>query len=216
VPPTAGNADETQVFARVTSPPPDGPPGDPAGTTVFQAPTRGDATEQLPVVVVPPPPGSFVPGTGPMGDPPARSRRQRALLILGMALVALAAVGIAVVVGTRANDPETVDTGGIATNTPNAKHPPQRDASLERCAIDVAGVHVSGSVRNRTDDAADYVMDLVLVDDAGRPITSGTSRVDGVAPGATQPWEATLPPQPSTAPTATCKIVTVDRYRAGT
>jgi hypothetical protein len=134
-----------------------------------------------------------------------------------MALAAAAAIAIAIVVGLEANQPKAADTGGVSTQTPDAKHPPQRDVGLDRCTIDATGVHVTGTVRNRTDRAADYAIRVDLLDQSGGSITSGTAAVKDIAAGAEQAWTATMPPAAteSIATHPTCKVVRVDRFKAG-
>jgi hypothetical protein len=130
--------------------------------------------------------------------------------------VSLLAVGAAVVVGTRSIRPEQDDgTGGVATGTPNAKHPPQKDVSLDGCKLDATGVAVDGEVRNPTDDPADYVIEVHLVGPDGTTITSASPTAEDVPAGARVRWSGTLPPVPSNAPSATCKLVRIDRYPAG-
>jgi hypothetical protein len=144
----------------------------------------------------------------------ARRSRPPAWQIALLSLVALGAIGAAIVVGTRSLRTEQDGTGGVATATPNAKHPPQKDVALDGCKLDATGVTADGTVRNPTDERADYVIEVHLLDPSAVVITTGRAHAVGVEPGATTTWSATLPPVPSNAPSATCKLVQVDRYRA--
>jgi hypothetical protein len=147
-------------------------------------------------------------------DPPA-GPPGRVMRIVAIACVALVAIGLAVFVGLRYSEPTRHDLGGVVTNTPNPKHPPQLDVSLDECKVGREGASVAGTVRNPTDEAATYVIDVHLVDDAGATITSASLRTAVVAAASKAPWSGVLPPVPSSATHATCRLVTVDRYADG-
>jgi hypothetical protein len=194
----------TQALPRV-APPRVAPPGRPA----VEPPRRtAAATRRMDAAPAPAAPREAPPA------PPRRSGRRIASAV-ALALVALLAVGAAVVVGTHSIRPEHDDgTGGVATGTPNPKHPPQKDVSLDDCRLDASGVAVAGDVRNPTDDAADYVIEVHLVDPDGATITSGSPTATSVPPGEKVRWGGQLPPVRSDAPSGTCTLVRVDRYRS--
>ena len=140
--------------------------------------------------------------------PPRRTREPRWL-----ALVGVLAVGAAVAVGVASLRPEP-DDPEVATGTPDPKHPPPQDVSLDRCVIDRDGVTVGGSVRNPTDDPADYVIGVQLVAPDGAVITSADSTAPAIArPGTRTEWNGRLPAVATNAPSGTCKLVKVDRFR---
>jgi hypothetical protein len=145
----------------------------------------------------------------------ATPRRRSPWRMALLTLAAVAAVAAAIVVGTRSVRTEQDGTGGVATETPDAKHPPQKDVAIDGCALSAAGVSVDGTVRNPTGDVADYVIQVHLVDPGGVVITAASIPAPGIAPETRTTWSGTLPPVPSNAPSATCKVVQVDRYRAG-
>jgi hypothetical protein len=160
--------------------------------------------------VVPEPP----PAPAPVPAPPRRRGRSWVKAAL-LALAATVAIGAAIVVGTRSSRPQPDDTGGVATDTPDAKHPPQRDVAIDGCRIETSGVVVDGTVRNPTDDAADYVIDVQLVDPSGTVITGASATAPAIPAGTRTTWTGTLPAAPSNAPSATCKIVKVNRHDVG-
>jgi hypothetical protein len=151
----------------------------------------------------PPPPA-------PADGPPPR----RGLRIAGMVLACLAAVVAAVLVGTHSSEPTRRDLGGVATGTPNPKHPPQLDVSLDECRIARDGAHVAGTTRNPMDGAVVYLVEVRLVDDRDATITSATIQTSAVAPGSTAAWSGVLPPVAAPAQDATCRLVKVDRRDA--
>jgi hypothetical protein len=138
------------------------------------------------------------PPAGPTGQP--ANRRGRAARVAGLALVAAAAIVVAVIVGLRSSEPVRNDTGGVATGTPDPKHPPQRDVSLDECKVDRDGAHVGGTVRNPTDDPATYVVEVHLVSDAGASITSASLPTRSSSRRRRRRGR-TLPPVPRTLPT---------------
>lgn len=196
--------DETRVHRL---PPVDGSPREPSRRRRPQAEIETRAW----TVDVPPTQRLAV---GAPADDGARSPWRRRLRVTGTALVAVAAVAVAAVVGLRSYDPPPKDEdGAVATDTPNAKHPPPRDVTLETCKITRAGAEVSGTVRNPTDNAADYVISVDLIDPAGIRITGNEITVDAVPAEARAEWSGLLPAMASTAEQATCTVVKVDRYR---
>lgn len=198
----AGVADErehdTTEFLRV-----DG--GAPAGgeTTVF--PLVDETTVFRPAVMPP-----EVPHAPLYWAPPAPRRRRWPFVLLAAATVA-GAIAAAIIVGLASTREPLDRTGGIATDTPNAKYPPQRDVTVDACTIERTGAVVGGSVTNRTDRRAGYAIDAVMVDQAGTVVTSGTAVVQGVDPGTQVAWQATLPPVPASGTSATCRVVKVNR-----
>ena len=201
--------DETRAF-RVLPPPAAVPPRQPPRPR----PTPAD-TETRTWTVDAGPTKRLVVGTTDDDRGARRSPWPRRLRVVGSVLGVLAVIGVAVVVGVRSYDPpEKDEDGGVATDTPNAKHPPPRDVTLETCTITRAGAEVSGTVRNPTDGPADYVISVDLVDPAGIRITGNEIAVDGVAPESRTEWSGLLPAMASTAQSATCTVVKVDRYKA--
>jgi hypothetical protein len=142
----------------------------------------------------------------------AAPERRNVLRMALIGVVALCAVGAAVFVGLRSYEPEVDETDGVATDTWHPKYAPQKDVALEDCKIDRDGAHVGGTVRNPTDAAADYVIEVHLVDASGATITSASPTALAVPAETKTTWTGVLPPVASTAQSATCKLVKVDRY----
>jgi hypothetical protein len=142
-------------------------------------------------------------------QPPRRPRRWP-MILLGT-LVAAAAIVAAVVVGTRSERPTSDHTGGIATDTPNPKYPPQRDLTLDACRVEADGLHMNGTVRNPTPKAANYQIDAVMLDQDGASVTQGSATVANVAPNSLVAWQTVLPPVAALGSAATCKVVKVNR-----
>ena len=141
--------------------------------------------------------------------------RGRRLLTAGLiGLVALGAICAAVVVGVRSYEPKQDDTGGVLTDTWHPKYAPQKDVTLEDCKIERTGARVGGTVRNPTHDAADYIIEVHLVDASGATITAASPTATAVPANSKTTWAGVLPAVPSTAQSATCKLVKVNRYVA--
>jgi hypothetical protein len=119
-----------------------------------------------------------------------------------------------VVVGVRSDEPHRDDLGGVATDTWHPKYPPQKDVALEECKIERTGARVGGTVRNPTDDPADYLVEVHLIDPSGATITAAEVTAPAVPANSKTTWAGVLPAVPSSAESATCKIVKVDRYVA--
>jgi hypothetical protein len=205
-PPVGSGPDETTVY-RVVAP-------HEAETTVFRA---APAEDQTAVYHVPPgPAGTNTAGYErvPRQSPNRRRGRVRFRMVVAFALVIAAAVAAAVVVGLRSERHDTDPLAGIATDTPDLKHPPQRDFTIDTCTITRDGALVGGAVTNHSANRADYALDAVLVDQSGAVVTRGIATVTGVDPGAKASWQTTLPPQPSTATQTECKVVKIDRYQS--
>jgi hypothetical protein len=135
--------------------------------------------------------------------------------LVGAAIVLAVAGAItaAVVIGKASYDPPAAPgPDAVRTDTPDAKHPPQDDVAINGCKIEHAGAQVSGTVRNPTDRAADYVITVELRDPQGATITSADLPAAGVAAESRTTWSGTIPPVETNAPSATCKVVKVDRY----
>jgi hypothetical protein len=205
-------SDETTVF-QVVAP-------HETETSVFRTAPAEDETEAFHAVVpgVPHVPGaSGAPGGGdrPYAPTSYRPRRRRRFgLVVAFATVIAVAIGAAVVVGLRSERHDPDPLAGIAIDTPDLKRPPQRDFTIDTCTITRDGALVGGEVTNRTPDRADYALDAVLVDQDGNVITHGIATVAGVDTGTKARWQATLPPQASTATQTECKVVKIDRYES--
>jgi hypothetical protein len=137
-------------------------------------------------------------------------------------VLGVVAVGLGVF-GPLAEDDDTNDGGaavaglsyvdGIATATPDATHPPQRD--IERplpCYIEIGVLRAGGKITNTTSASADYVI-IVRWEDEGSRLASNTAVVRNVVPGLTTTFEISAPGEGSLR--TTCRVERVDRVPAG-
>jgi hypothetical protein len=175
-----------------------------------------DETRAWQTVSTPPTKQVVAPATDrPSSGRPGRTGRRRALGAIAAVLVVAGAVTAAVLVGKASEDPPaTPDPNAVRTDTPDPKHPPQDDVAIDGCKIERTGAQVSGTVRNPTDSAADYMITIDLRDPQGATIASADLPAMGVAPVSKTTWSGTIPPVPTNAASATCKVVKVDRYRS--
>jgi hypothetical protein len=111
---------------------------------------------------------------------------------------------------------EVVDQTGISTGTDDADHPPQRDIRIGTCESDgQSGVRAAGTITNWTDAPRDYRVVVSFRNDAdGTEFGSTSLTLDDVLAHRTTNWSTSVPSRPDVV--FTCRIVSVDRWEAGT
>ena len=128
-----------------------------------------------------------------------------ALGILAVALVACSGSG------DDSNDEATALTfvDGIATSTPDAAHPPQKDVENPLpCRVEIGALRAGGKITNSLATPADYRI-IVVWEQDGTQLASNTALVDDVAPGLTSSFEVSAPGEGTLR--TTCRVKQVDR-----
>jgi hypothetical protein len=157
-------------------------------------------------------PAGAAPAPRAVGDRSDRLGGRARRWVFGVAALAIAATA-AWGVEHRMETPVSTGMGDATTSTPDRYHPPQSDVSLLACTSDPAGAHASGAVVNHASYTANYVIGVEVADDEGHMVTSQSAVVPEIAAGDSLGWAATMPPKPSTAAHASCRITSVDRFR---
>jgi hypothetical protein len=149
---------------------------------------------------------------GPRSASGGSSRKGWRLGLLAVAGVLIAAW----YVGRGLHGQRPPDPSDALTSTPDRDHAPQLDVTLLACTADPSGAHATGAVVNHSRATATYVVALSVVDDQGETVTSHQAVIPNVGAGDRVPFVATMPAQASSAPRATCRVASVDRYPAAT
>jgi hypothetical protein len=98
---------------------------------------------------------------------------------------------------------------GIATGTPDAANPPQRD--IERplpCRVEIDALRAGGRITNNSGAPADYRI-IVVWEQDGTQLATNTALIDNVAPGLTSSFEVSAPGEGTLR--TTCRVQRVDR-----
>lgn len=196
----------------------------------------GDPDAEFPAPGVPPAP-SVTPGSAP--PPPSAITEEQSdaggcLLLVGLAAAAafvLLLVTVAlVIVGVKffgsdgsAEDAKVLQDvfieTGIASASTDAAHPPQNDIKLGACEGDGnGGIRAAGTVTNWTNAPADYRIDVSFRTlgggSSGEEFAARIVDLTGVAEHSTTEWSAVVEDPPTGG--FACRIVAVNRWRAGT
>ena len=98
---------------------------------------------------------------------------------------------------------------GIATSTPDATNPPQRDIEKPLpCRVEIDALRAGGKITNHSDAPADYRI-IVVWEQDGTQLATNSSFVDNVAPGLTSSFEVSAPGEGTLR--TTCRVKQVDR-----
>ena len=135
--------------------------------------------------------------------------RLTALASLALAVISLAFVVSCASDDTGASPTELTFVDGIATSTPDATNPPQRDIEKPLpCRVEIDALRAGGTITNHSDAPADYMI-IVVWEQDGTQLATNTSLVDNVAPGLTASFEVTAPGEGTLR--TTCRVKQVDR-----
>ena len=133
------------------------------------------------------------------------------------ALALLVVVGLALPLALGAcsdsDDPDTSSAlsfvDGIATATPDAAHPPQKDIEKPLpCRVEIDALRAGGKITNPTGAPADYRI-IVVWEQDGTELATNSALIDNVAPGLTSSFEVSAPGDGSLR--TTCRVQRVDR-----
>jgi hypothetical protein len=101
---------------------------------------------------------------------------------------------------------------GIATATPDAQHPPQKDIEKPLpCRVEIDALRAGGTITNSSGSAADYVI-IVVWEEDGTQLATNTALVNDVAPGLSTRFEVSAAGQGTLR--TTCRVKQVDRRPA--
>jgi len=133
-------------------------------------------------------------------------------LVLGLFAIVL---GAAVAVTDDGNDTKSNEkltfVDGIATGTPDAAHPPQKDVENPLpCRVEIGALRAGGKITNSSGAPADYVI-IVVWEEDGTRLASNTAVIDNVAPGLTSTFEVSASGDGSLR--TTCRVDRVDRTK---
>jgi hypothetical protein len=134
--------------------------------------------------------------------------------LTALASLALSVISLAFVVScssddTAATPAELTFVDGIATSTPDAANPPQRDIEKPLpCRVEIDALRAGGKITNHSDAPADYMI-IVVWEQDGTQLATNSSLVDDVAPGLTSSFEVTAPGEGTLR--TTCRVKQVDR-----
>lgn len=135
--------------------------------------------------------------------------------ITALASFTLGVIALAFVVSCSSNDNSEQTSAaltfvdGIATSTPDATNPPQKD--IERplpCRVEIDALRAGGKITNHTGAPADYRI-IVVWEQDGTQLATNTSLIDDVAPGLTSSFEVSAPGEGTLR--TTCRVKQVDR-----
>jgi hypothetical protein len=105
--------------------------------------------------------------------------------------------------------PELSFVDGIATSTPDAADPPQKDVENPlACRVEVDALRAGGTITNSSATPADYVI-IVVWEEDGRQLATTTSLVDDVAPSLSTRFEVSSPGEGTLR--TTCRVKQIDR-----
>jgi hypothetical protein len=137
------------------------------------------------------------------------------LRINALASRALGAICLALLLGACSDSTapdattELSFVDGIATGTPDAANPPQRD--IERplpCRVEIDALRAGGRITNNSGAPADYRI-IVVWEQDGTQLATNTALIDNVAPGLTSSFEVSAPGEGTLR--TTCRVQRVDR-----
>jgi hypothetical protein len=98
---------------------------------------------------------------------------------------------------------------GIATSTPDAANPPQKDIEKPLpCRVEIDALRAGGKITNPTGKPADYRI-IVVWEQDGTQLATNTALIDNVAPGLTSAFEVSAPGDGTLR--TTCRVQRVDR-----
>jgi hypothetical protein len=113
--------------------------------------------------------------------------------------------------GTQSSELTFVD--GIATSTPDAAHPPQKDIQKPLpCRVEIDALRAGGTITNSSGAPADYVI-IVVWEEDGAQLGTNTALINDVPPGLTQTFEVSV--AGSGTLRTTCRVKQVDRRPSG-
>jgi hypothetical protein len=102
---------------------------------------------------------------------------------------------------------------GIATATPDAAHPPQKDIQNPLpCRVEIDALRAGGKITNSSGAPADYKI-IVVWEQDGTQLATNTALIDNVAPGLTSSFEVSAPGDGTLR--TTCRVQRVDRTPSG-
>jgi hypothetical protein len=145
-----------------------------------------------------------------------RSRAFVSLVVraLGVVLAAGALLSATACSGddNAAEPTELTFVDGIATATPDAAHPPQKDIEKPLpCRVEVDALRAGGTITNNSGGPADYVI-IVVWEQDGAQLATNTALVNDVAPGLSTRFEVSAPGEGTLR--TTCRVKQVDRRTA--
>ncbi|HUP73708.1 MAG TPA: hypothetical protein VM282_11770 [Acidimicrobiales bacterium] len=101
---------------------------------------------------------------------------------------------------------------GIATATPDAANPPQRDIEKPLpCRVEIDALRAGGKITNSSGAPADYRI-IVVWEQDGTQLATNTALIDNVAPGLTSSFEVSAPGDGTLR--TTCRVQRVDRTQS--
>ena len=110
---------------------------------------------------------------------------------------------------TPATSGELTFVDGIATATPDATNPPQKDVEKPLpCRVEIDALRAGGKITNHSSAPADYRI-IVVWEQDGTQLATNSSFVDNVAPGLTSSFEVSAPGEGTLR--TTCRVKQVDR-----
>jgi len=137
------------------------------------------------------------------------------LRITALASFTLGVIGLAFVVSCSSNDNSDATPApltfvdGIATSTPDAANPPQKDIEKPLpCRVEIDALRAGGKITNHTGAPADYRI-IVVWEQDGTQLATNTSLIDDVAPGLTSSFEVSASGEGTLR--TTCRVKQVDR-----
>jgi hypothetical protein len=131
-------------------------------------------------------------------------------LVVALALALIVFTGCS---GDDAGAPSNLTfVDGIATATPDAQHPPQKDVEKPLpCRVEIDALRAGGTITNSSSSAADYVI-IVVWEEDGTQLATNTALVSDVAPGLSTRFEVSAAGQGTLR--TTCRVKQVDRRPA--
>ena len=135
------------------------------------------------------------------------------LTALALFVVVGLALSLALGACSDSDDPDTSSelsfVDGIATATPDAAHPPQKDIEKPLpCRVEIDALRAGGKITNPTAAPADYRI-IVVWEQDGTELATNSALIDNVAPGLTSSFEVSAPGDGSLR--TTCRVQRVDR-----
>jgi hypothetical protein len=131
------------------------------------------------------------------------------------AIASIALVAILTILGSACSDDgggvpaELTFVDGIATSTPDAEHPPQKDVEKPLpCRVEIDAMRAGGKITNSSGAPADYVI-IVVWEEDGTQLGTNTALINDVPPGLTQSFEVSVAGEGTLR--TTCRAKQVDR-----
>src|SRR5215213_4220606 len=110
---------------------------------------------------------------------------------------------------TPAASSELTFVDGIATSTPDAANPPQKDIEKPLpCRVEIDALRAGGKITNHSSAPANYLI-IVVWEQDGQQLGTNTSVIDNVAPALTTMFEVSAPGEGTLR--TTCRVKQVDR-----